>query len=134
MADKKKAVSKAPIQYLELLYMTPLVITAKDIASALTSIKEMKLQLWEEMNVLELELPNHNSIDLELLELTKPSPSDAAFIERYHIKTIFTVTLNEVDLATAKIYFKEMIAQFSGFLCADTADFNPLYVGSLPVK
>lgn len=131
MADKKKkTVTKTFVHYLELLYMTPQTITAKDIAAALKGMKEIKLQLWEEMNVLELELPSQNSVDLEPLELAMPNPSDAAFIEQYNIKTMFAVTLTETDLPVVKACFKEIIDVLSGFLCADTTDFNPIYVGT----
>jgi hypothetical protein len=134
MADKNKLPkTKTVDRYLELFYMTPSEVTAKDIALLFKEGKGIKVELWEEMNVLELELANQNTVDFEPLDAHFKDPSDAAFIKNRNIHTLFAVSLNENDFAAVKPYFEQLIGQFKGFLCSDSADFNPVYVGSAAV-
>lgn len=116
--------------YIDLLYMTPEVKSAKDIATLFENDSTVSVQLWEEMNVLELELVNENSIDFEPLEVAFKDPSDAAFVKNRNIKTIFALSLNEAELNNTIPYFEKLIDNFSGFVCADTVDFTPVYAGS----
>lgn len=116
--------------YIDLLYMTPSVITAKDIAVLLQDTKGITVQLWEEMNVLELELTNDDSIDFESLDPNFKDPSDAAFVKNRGIKTVFSINLCEADLSVAIPCFDQLVARHGGFVCADSDDFNPVYSGS----
>jgi hypothetical protein len=131
MANKKpNSIQKDIKKYIDLLYMTPSNVTAKDIAALLQDTSGLKIELWEEMNVLELELSNQNSIDFEPLEVSFKDPSDASFVKNRDIKTIFAINLCEDDLNIVTAYFEQIIDKFSGFLCADSEDFTPVYVGS----
>lgn len=132
MSDKKKKSNDSePVEnYLDLLYMTPSLVSAKDIADFLKETNEFMVDLWEEMNVLEIELSNHNTVDFEPVNINFKDPSDAAFVKNRGIKTVFAVNLVEADLAAVKVCFEKIINQFSGFLCTDSADFNPVYAGS----
>jgi hypothetical protein len=116
--------------YLDLLYMTPSEVKAKDIASLFHNETGLSVELWDEMNVLELELPNQNTVDFEPLSIHFKDPSDAAFVKNRNIKTIYAINLNEDDLNTVIPYFTKIVELFSGFICADTEDFTPVYVGS----
>lgn len=115
---------------MELLYMTPSEVKAKDIAMLFQGTQGIKVELWEEMNVLELELAAGSSVDFELLDSHFSNPTDAAFIKNRGICTIFAVTLCEVDFTLIKPYLERIVEQFSGFLCADSEDFNPVFIGS----
>jgi hypothetical protein len=131
MADKKKGLAaKAPKKYIDLLYMTPNQIHAKDIAGLFTSTKGLTIELWEEMNVLEFNLPGGNSVDFEAIDPNFKDPSDAAFVKNRGIRTIFAINLSEEDLPTMTDYFKQLVDKFSGFVCADSEDFTPVYAGS----
>lgn len=130
MANKKISNQKSVKTYIDLLYMTPIDVTAKDIAQLLQDNKDLTIQLWEEMNVLELELPNENPIDFEPLEVNFKDPSDIAFVRNRNIKTIFTISLCEDDLKSMLVYFEQLTQKLSGFVCADSVDFTPVYAGS----
>ncbi|MDF2545076.1 MAG: hypothetical protein K0S47_4794, partial [Herbinix sp.] len=94
MGNKNKNYDQKPeIKTMELLYMTPSEIRAKDIADLLQDAKGITVELWEEMNVLELELSNQNSVDFEPLDTHFSNPSDAAFIKNRGIMTIFAVSV-----------------------------------------
>jgi hypothetical protein len=131
MANKKANSTQKDIKkYIDLLYMTPSVVTAKEIATLLQDANGLTVELWEAMNVLELELPNKNSIDFEPLPVTFKDPSDASFVKNRNIKTIFAINLCEDDLTVATTVFEKIVDRFNGFICADSEDFSPVYAGS----
>lgn len=131
MARKNKASDqKAVKNYLNLFYMTPYEVCAKDIAESFQADKGLVIELWEAMNVLELELSNQNIIDFEPVEASFRDPSDASFIKNRNIKTIFGITLCDNDLTSAIPYFKQLVDKFGGFVCTDSDNFNPFLAGS----
>ncbi len=125
--------SKPAKEYLDLLYMTASVVNAKDIAGLLQKQRDLRIELWPEMNVLELELSNRNIVDFEPLEVDFKDPSDLAFVKNRGIKTIFCLNPAAEDLDRVKGIFEQIIEQFSGFLCTDSADFQPIHVGSADI-
>jgi hypothetical protein len=131
MADKKKGFpAKDSKKFIDLLYMTPNVIHAKDIADLFTSETGLAIELWEDFNVLELVPPNQNSIDFEAIDPNFKDPSDLSFVRNRSIQTIFAINLCEEDLPTMTEYFNQLVDKFSGFVCADSDDFTPVYAGS----
>lgn len=135
MSDKKQKheINKPSRQYLDLFYMTPSEVEAKDIADILREHKDLVVELWPEMNVLELELPNRNTVDFEPLSVDFKDPSDHAFVKNRRIRTIFRINLAEEDLGKVKNLFEQIIEHFSGFLCTDSADFQPILLGSADI-
>lgn len=129
--SNKNTNPKETKNYIDLLYMTPCEVKARDIALLLQDMKGISIQLWNEMNILELEFQNGNSIDFEPLKASFKAPSDAAFIEKHRIKTIFAVSLCEADLPAAVSCFEKIAINYSGFLCADSKDFTPVYAGAI---
>jgi hypothetical protein len=117
-------------QYIDLLYMSPTVVSAKDISIILRDIPGLKIELWEEMNIIELELSNQNCVDFELMEPYFKAPTDAAFVKNRNIQTIYAINLCESDLTTLLPAFETIIEKHFGFLCGDTEDFTPVYAGS----
>lgn len=131
MAKNKKDSPQKPIpKYIDLFYMTPSELKAKDIALLAREQKNMKTELWEEMNVLEVILPNGSSVDFEPVEASFEDPSDVAFVKNRGIKTIFAITLSEGDLPEVITVFEKLVERFSGFVCTDSTDFTPVYAGS----
>lgn len=132
MSDKKqKPNNSKPVKsYLDLLYMTPNEVTAKELAGLLKCMEKATIELWDEMNVLEIEFPNQNTVDFEPVEVEFKDPSDAAFVKNRNIRTIFAINLAEEDLETVKNLFETIISRYAGFLCTDSADFQPVLAGS----
>lgn len=131
MARKSKVSNqKAKKNYLNLFYMTPNEVCAKDIAESFREDKGLVIELWEALNVIELQLSNHNSIDFEPVEASFRDPSDASFIKNRNIKTIFGITLCDTDLTSAIPYFEYLVDKFGGFVCTDSDNFNPFLTGS----
>jgi hypothetical protein len=131
MADKKKGFpAKDSKKFIDLLYMTPNVVHAKDISDLFTSGTGLTIELWEDFNVLELLLPNQNSIDFEAIDHNFKDPSDLSFVKNRSIQTIFAINMSEEDLPAMTEYFNQLVDKFSGFVCADSDDFTPVYAGS----
>jgi len=133
MANKKSYDQSAVKKYIDLFYMSSSEVTAKDIASLLENENGLTVELWEAMNVVELDLSNQNTIEFEPLEASFKDPSDASFLKNRTIKTIFAVTICEDDIQIATTYFEKIIDKFSGFFCADSDDFYPVYVGTTKI-
>ncbi len=134
MANKNKNTAQKVVKnYIDLFYMTSSEVRAKDLAEVMQNTPGITVELWDEMNVLELELSNQNSVDFEPVAPSFSDPSDAAFIKNRNIKTIFAVNLCEDDINTLIPIFEKLIDQYLGFLCADSADFKPIYAGSSKV-
>ncbi len=131
MSGKKKGLPKQfTKQYADLLYMTPSKITAKDIAAVFGGTYGLTIELWAEMDVLELTLPNQNSVDFEPVDISFKDPSDAAFVKNRGISSIYYINLCQDDLPEVIPYFEQLVNQHSGFVCADSEDFTPIYAGS----
>ncbi len=135
MSDKKQKQdsSKPSRQFLDLFYMTPSVVEAKDIADLLKENTDLNVELWPEMNVLELELANKNTVDFEPLSVDFKDPSDLAFVKNRKIRTIYGINLAEEDLSKVRRLFEQVIERFSGFLCTDSSDFQPILIGSAEI-
>ena len=129
----KKSFDQTTKKNIDLFYMSPSEVTAKDIASLLENENGLTVELWEAMNVVELVLSNQNSIEFEPLEASFKDPSDASFLKNRTIKTIFAVTICEDDVQVATTFFEKIIDKFSGFFCADSDDFSPVYVGTTKI-
>ena len=108
-------------------YMTPFEVNAKMIADRLKIKGISEVELWETMNILQIELADKRTVDFEPLGYSFKDPSDAAFIRNRNIKTIFTVTLEEGTVDLFKPVLKILLEEWNGFLCADSADFKPIY-------
>jgi hypothetical protein len=128
--SEKNLPEKKAKQYLELLYMTPEEVTAQELAALFQEMRTITVELWAEMNVMELELANENTIDFEPVDPIFKDPSDAAFVKNRSIKTIYAINLCEDDVKAATEYFELIVNRYSGFVCADTEDFSPVYAGT----
>jgi hypothetical protein len=126
-SDSKQKIIK---KYIDLFYMTPSEVTARDIAALLQENNGLSTQVWEEMNVVEIELPGDSSIDFEPIDPSFQDPSDAAFIKNRNIKTIYAITVGEEDIKLVVPYFEQLVEKYAGFVCSDSADFNPVYAGT----
>ncbi len=131
MSNKKKSTNtKVKKSYISLLYMTPMNISTSDLATFFQDKPGITVQHWEEMKVVELELSNENFIDFEVLETSFQDPKDASFVKNRKIESIYAIDLAESDLESFLPNLLALTEQCSGFVCADTPDFTPVYAGS----
>lgn len=108
-------------------YMSPNLMTAKMIEDIIKSEKGIQVDLWEEMNILQIEFSNKLTVDFEPMNNEFKDSSDAAFIKNRNVKTIFAVTIDDGAFEILKPLLRLIITEFDGFLCADSVDFKPIY-------
>jgi hypothetical protein len=120
----KENKSEKPIT--EWFFMTTDSVDARMISELLKSKGCGQIELWEAMNILQIELADR-TIDFESVDYEFKSPSDAAFIKNRNIKTIFAVTVEEGAFDAFKPVLKTILEVWSGFLCADSDDFKPVF-------
>jgi hypothetical protein len=128
---KKPILQNFVKQNMDLFYMTPNSITAADISLVFDNQEGIRIELWKEMNILELELISGGSIDFEPINLPFSNSHDEAFTKNRGIKTVFSIQVEEGDFLKAKSLFELMIEKYSGFICSDTENFQPLIVGTM---
>lgn len=127
VAKAKTAEKSKEKEITDWFYMTPKDITAKMIADLLKEQSNVQVDFWEEMCILQLELPNRTTVDFEPIIINFKDPSDAAFVKNRDIKTIFEVTMEENAFSEMKDVLKLLFHEWDGFLCADSDDFKPIF-------
>lgn len=116
-------------------YMSTTEVEISDIAAHLKESGYTEIDLWEDMGVLEVELPDNSSIDFEHLTTPFKDPSDKAYIESRKIQRIYTVTIQKGNFESLREIMIKILDKWEGVLCADTTDFEPAYdKDSLKVK
>ena len=119
-APKKKK------RILEYYYMTPEVTNAKELTTFIKSVDEEKVDVWPELNLLEVVLDSDSLIFQDGRECFV-DPLDLEFLEERKIQSIYVVSYEEGDSAKAKKVIKEILKAKGGFICSDTEDFQPMY-------
>ncbi|MDU6266352.1 MAG: hypothetical protein E6600_17805 [Anaerocolumna aminovalerica] len=126
--NKKDNSQNQNITITDWFYMTPSEINGKSIAQLIEEECNTSIELWEEMNILQIELSNKVTIDFEPMNLNFKDPSDMEFINSRNIHTIFSVYIASGVLEEEfKNILKVILDRWEGFLCADSQDFQPAY-------
>lgn len=108
-------------------YMSPVELSVGEIADYLRDSGYDEVDLWEDMGVLQVEIPQNASIDFEILATPFTDPSDKAFVKNRNIKQIYTVTLEKGTFEGLKEVMCKILDKWEGLFCADTTDFKPAY-------
>ena len=111
---------------LEFYYMTPEQTDAKELTTLIHSVDEEKVDVWQELNLLEVVLDSDSLIFQDGRECFV-DPLDLQFIEEHHIKSIYVVSYEEGDSVKARQVIKEILEAKGGFICSDTEDFEPMF-------
>lgn len=109
----------------EWLYLLPEEVKLRSIYELFTEDMPWKAELWEEAGVLEIEIPEAGSVDMECMDADLGDEQSNAFLEKHRIKTAFAVTIVPDDYDKAKEVMVRMMEKLGGFFCGDTEDFQP---------
>lgn len=110
----------------EWFYMQQKAVTVRDIEQALKEDDTVNVEIWEEIGVLEVEIPEQKSMDFEQ---TKPDLRDEysnAWLAEHEVKSLFFVTLDAENFGKAQEIMQKITGKIGGFFCGDTEDFKPL--------
>ena len=120
IAPKKKT------KILEYYYMTPEQTDAKELTTLIKSVDEENIDVWPELNLMEVVLDRDSLIFQDGRECFV-DPLDLEFLEERKIQSIYVVSYEESDALKAKKVIKEILEAKGGFICSDTEDFEPMY-------
>ena len=125
-AAKAPAAPKKKPRILEYYYMTPEQTDAKEMTTLIKSVDEEKIDVWPELNLMEVVLDSDSLIFQDGRECFI-DPLDLQFLEERKIQSIYVVSYEEGDSAKAKTVIREILKAKGGFICSDTEDFEPMY-------
>ena len=117
---------KKKTKILEYYYMTPEQTDAKELTTLIKSVDEEKIDVWPELNLMEVVLDRDSLIFQDGRECFV-DPLDLEFLEERKIQSIYVVSYEESDALKAKKVIKEILEAKGGFICSDTEDFEPMY-------
>ena len=123
---KTVIVPKKKTKILEYYYMTPEQTDAKELTTLIKSVDEEKIDVWPELNLMEVVLDRDSLIFQDGRECFV-DPLDLEFLEERKIQSIYVVSYEESDALKAKKVIKEILEAKGGFICSDTEDFEPMY-------
>jgi hypothetical protein len=109
----------------EWLYLAPAGCTMRQIYELFGEGSPWKAEYWEEAGVLEIELTEAGSVDVETME---PDPGDEAlraYMEEEQAETVFAVTILPGEYEQACQVMKKIMESLGGIFCGDTEDFQP---------
>ncbi|HIQ98789.1 MAG TPA: hypothetical protein IAB23_03810 [Candidatus Scybalocola faecavium] len=126
-AGKKiTGIRKSPKKILEFYYMIPGETCAKELSRYITTVDEEKIEIWTELNLMEVIMENDSLIFQDAWKCFV-DPLDQEYIQDHGIKTIYQISYDERDLPCVRQVMKELLNKAGGRICSDTDDFEPVY-------
>lgn len=122
IAKAKKTVKKI----VEFYYMTPEKTNAKELSLCITAVPEEQIEVWTELNLMEVVMENDSLIFQDARECFV-DPLDQEFIRAHQFETIYQISYDEKDELLVRRVMKEVLSSKGGRICADTDDFEPSY-------
>ena len=123
---KMLQMEKPKKKIVEYYYMTPEVVDAKMLTGLIHSVDEENVDVWPELNLMEVVLDSDSLIFQDGRECFV-DPLDLEFLEENKIQSIYVVSFEEGDDAKARRVIQEIMEVKGGILCSDTDDFEPMY-------
>lgn len=125
-AKKVTAVKKNVKKILEFYFMSPSEMDAKALSLCVKSVPEDAVEVWKELNLVEVVMANDSLIFQDARECFI-DPLDLEFIREHNFKTIYQISYDEQDQMLVRKVLKEILEQKGGIVCSDTDDFEPIY-------
>lgn len=121
----KKFKNEAKKSFVDCYYMTQSNISVSEIYEIIK--EEYQAEYWEIAGVIEVELGEKSSIDIEEISMFK-SDEDKIFIDKNNVVAIFSIKTDSDNKDKMIGIFRKVVAKLGGFVCSDTEDFKPLLV------
>lgn len=125
--DKSKKKAK-PMQqertFCSVLYMIPVKVTVKQMAETLDFLPREALEIWTEVNLLEITLENTTLTFEDMMEQME-SPEDVQLLAKLQASQVYACDYETSDKAAVRKIMDTLIGKFGGFLASDTEDFEP---------
>lgn len=109
----------------EWLYLLPERTDMRQIYELFGEDAPWRAEYWEEAQVLEIELPQAGSVDMEYMEADLGDEEGNAYLKAHQIESVFAVTIVPEDYEKAREVMDMLTRRIGGFFCGDTEDFRP---------
>lgn len=130
MADqkKKKANGKAGKPTVEkhersVLFLLPEKVTAAELAGELTFLDRKQIEVWTDVNILELTFENGTLTFEDIMQ--DLGVGDEALLSLIGKKQVYACDYLEEDREMVKKVMKILIEKYLGVIASDTEDFRP---------
>lgn len=120
--DKKSPFPKAPSEW---LYLVPEERSLRSIYELFGEDAPWRAELWEEAGVLEIEIPEAGSVDMECMDADLGEEAGNAYLAENRIQTVFAVTIMPEHYEEARMVMEKIVENLGGFFCGDTEDLQP---------
>lgn len=111
-------------EYRSFLYMLPENITAKELADKLDFMAKETVEVWTEVNLLELTLQSGTLTFEDMME-DLGGAEDATLLEKLNVKQVYACDYEAADAENVQKIMKCLIEAVGGFMASDTEDFEP---------
>lgn len=118
---KKPVKAVAPMNW---YFMCPNEISVSDIMKA-ASADEYEVEIWPEAGVLEIEIEEKMSMDIEECELDMGDEFSNDFIRGLNTQSLFYITFKKDIYDKCLPILKNILSELGGKICADSEDFTP---------
>lgn len=123
----KKSLEFKQVNILELLFMAKEEVSVKELEKCLIDKLE-EIHVWPEIGIMELNLPNGKTADVETLTEFIDDEEDLKFMDEQNVKSVYAITVEEDALGELMDCVKCWIEEYGGLLCSDSDDFAPYYL------
>ncbi len=106
------------------LYLLPEEIRVKELAEAITCCKKEQVEVWTDMNLLEISLENGSLVFEDIMDNLR-GESDAALLSSMQISQVYACDYVSEDVSMVQKIMGELKGKFQGILASDTEDFKP---------
>lgn len=120
--NKTSQAARVPSEW---LYLLPEDIKLRSIYELFGEDMPWKAEFWEEAGVLEIELPEAGSVDVECMDADLGDDESNTYLAEHQIKAVFAVTIVPDDYEKAHAVMVAIVEKLGGFFCGDTEDFQP---------
>lgn len=120
--ERKTTVSRVPAQW---LYLNREQVSLRQIYELFEDDMPWRAEYWEEAGVLEIEMLEAGSVDMEAMDADLGDEEGNAYLAQHQIQTVAAVTIVPEDFQKAKAVMEYITEKAGGFFCGDTEDFQP---------
>ncbi|MBO5166653.1 MAG: hypothetical protein IJ405_00935 [Lachnospiraceae bacterium] len=120
----KVACNTSAKEYRSFLYMLPGKVTAKELADQLDFLAKETVEVWTEVNLLELTLQSGTLTFEDMME-DLGGAEDATLLEKLNVKQVYACDYEASDAENVQKIMKCLIDAVGGFMASDTEDFEP---------
>lgn len=107
-------------------YLSPEAVGAADIAAALEPMEGIQIELWKEAGVIEVEVPEKRSMDIEEIPADLRDEYSNEFLKAFQTRALFAVTIDTDNYDFMEKIMRYTVEKLGGMFCGDTDNFEPV--------